>query len=136
ARIDVTEADDAVDEDAAGNAEQLRQLGLGHVRGAGADAVVPGGDHHVLGAAAGVELMRLGLRDDDDDGSIGQPASEAAEPGQRAQALAVAHNDQPVGSLFFELPVIRPAWRIRRSDSSGSGLGRKARWSRLSTTAR
>src|SRR5437879_11707440 len=41
---------------------------------------------------------------DDDGGGIGQPASEAAEPGQRAQALAVAHNDQPVG-----LAVLRAA---------------------------
>ena len=41
-----------------------------------------------------------------------------------------------LGSAFFELPVIRAAWRMRRSESSGRGVGRKTRWSRLSTTAR
>ena len=41
-----------------------------------------------------------------------------------------------LGSAFFALPVMRAAWRSRRRTSSGSGRGRKARWSRLSTIAR
>ena len=41
-----------------------------------------------------------------------------------------------LGSRFLLLPVMRAAWRIRRSDASGIGFGWKARWSRLWTIAR
>src|SRR5262249_22337544 len=40
------------------------------------------------------------------------------------------------GSRFLELPVMRPAWRMRPRASSGTGFGKKARWSRLATMAR
>ena len=74
------------------------------MRGAGADIVVPGRDHHVLGAAPGIELVLLGLDDDDDDRGVGQPAGEATEPGDGASPLGVAHDDEAVG-----LTVLRAA---------------------------
>jgi len=67
------------------------------VGGTGADAVVPGGQHHVLSASPGVELVPLGLGDDDGDGGGGHPPGEAAEGGDGGQAPAVAHDDEAVG---------------------------------------
>lgn len=81
-RVEVAEADDAVDGDVGGDAENLAEGFFGEVGWAGSDAVVPGGEHHVLGAAAGIEGVWVDLGDDDDGGGFGEPAGHGAEVGE------------------------------------------------------
>src|SRR5438876_11812417 len=64
--------------------------------GAGANGVVPGGEHHVLGAAAGVEVVAFGLGDDHEQRGIGDPGAESTEPPERRQALAIADDHEAI----------------------------------------
>src|SRR5512135_546400 len=80
-RIDVAETDDTVDEQLRRYAKEDPKRFLRQVCGTRADAIVVGGEHHVLSAAAGIERMFLRLRDDDDGASVGKPAGEGAQPG-------------------------------------------------------
>jgi len=97
--------------------------------GAGAHAVVPGGEHHVLGAATRVEGVRAHLDDDDRRRRARNPAAERGGGGQSLEPLLVTDDDEAVG-LGVLLPVMRPTWRMRRRAASRTGLSTKPRWFR------
>lgn len=97
--VGVAEGDGDDDAVALGEAEGGDGAGLVvHRYGAGGDAVGPGGDHDVLGGAAGVEVAAgLGEAEGDGGGGGGEVLGEVAAGGEFGEALAVAEDDEAAG---------------------------------------